>query len=95
MSISKHIAGALASQRRRLGLTLEQTAELAGVSRHTVRHLEQHVSDDCSLGVAERVCAAVGLELTVGIRGARGLAGALTHLDAASPERLIPPNDQP
>ena len=71
MTISEQIAGTLKTQRRRLGLTLEQTAELAEVSRNTVRNLERGASPDCSLGVAERICAAVGLELTLGIRGAK------------------------
>ena len=70
MTISQQIAAALKAQRKRLGLTLERTAELAGVSRNTVRNLERAASADCSLGVAERICATVGLELTLGIRGA-------------------------
>ena len=71
MSIAKQMATTVKVQRRRLGLTLERTAELAGVSRNTVRNLERGASADCSLGVAERICAAVGLELTLGIRGSR------------------------
>lgn len=85
MTISKQIADTLKPQRRRLGLTLERTAELAGVSRNTVRNLERGASADCSLGVAERICAAVGLELTLGIRGAKGRADDLSAAATPSP----------
>lgn len=70
VTIYEQLAVLLKKQRKRLGLTLDRTAELAGVSRNTVRNLEGAVSPDCSLSVVERVCAAVGLELTFGIRGA-------------------------
>ena len=85
MTISQQIANTLKGQRRRLGLTLERTAELAGVSRNTVRNLECGASVDCSLGVAERICAAVGLELTLGIRGAKGRVEDPTSAAAPSP----------
>lgn len=96
MTISQQIAETLKAQRKRLGLTLERTAELAGVSRNTVRNLERGASADCSLGVAERICGAVGLELFLGIRGSKT---RVEDLPTAAPSPLpggmigIPPFD--
>ena len=80
MTISQQVGDAVRSQRKRLGMSFERVAELAGVARNTVRNIENNVAPDCSLANCERVCAAIGLELLVGIRGARRLhsTGAVT-----------------
>jgi HTH-type transcriptional regulator / antitoxin HipB len=66
-----HIGSTLRGQRKRLGMTQAQLAELAGISTVTISQLEAG-KGDVRLGTLTRLCDAVGLELVVRIRGTGG-----------------------
>jgi len=59
----------LRAARKGRGLTQAGLAELSGTSRVTVARFEAGAAQDFRLGTLERMCQAVGLELTAGPRG--------------------------
>lgn len=69
MNFMTTLAPLLRSQRIRLGMTIRVAADLAEVSPVTFSALENGQRTDCSLETCRRACEAVGLELTIGIRG--------------------------
>lgn len=64
MATASDIGSALRAARRRLGLTQQEVADLAGLSDRTVRDLEKGSSSP-SLGAVIAVATVLGLRLEV------------------------------
>lgn len=64
MTTASDIGSALRAARRRLGLTQQEVADLAGLSDRTVRDLEKGSSSP-SLGAVIAVATVLGLRLDV------------------------------
>lgn len=64
MTTASDLGSALRAARRRLGLTQQEVADLAGLSDRTVRDLEKGSSSP-SLGAVIAVAAVLGLRLEV------------------------------
>lgn len=64
MTTASDIGSALRAARRRLGLTQQEVADLAGLSDRTVRDLEKGSSSP-SLGAVIAVATVLGLRLEV------------------------------
>ena len=64
MTTASDIGSALRAARRRLGLTQQEVADLAGLSDRTVRDLEKGSSSP-SLGAVIAVAMVLGLRLEV------------------------------
>ena len=64
MTAASDIGSALRAARRRLGLTQQEVADLAGLSDRTVRDLEKGSSSP-SLGAVIAVATVLGLRLEV------------------------------
>lgn len=64
MTTATDIGSALRAARRRLGLTQQEVADLAGLSDRTVRDLEKGSSSP-SLGAVIAVATVLGLRLEV------------------------------
>lgn len=64
MTATSDIGSALRTARRRLGLTQQEVADLAGLSDRTVRDLEKGSSSP-SLGAVIAVATVLGLRLEV------------------------------
>jgi DNA-binding XRE family transcriptional regulator len=69
MSIMQQMASLLRAQRIELGMTSKEVASLAGVALGTYGALEAGKRSDASIQTCCRICAAVGLELGIGLRG--------------------------
>jgi transcriptional regulator with XRE-family HTH domain len=67
----------LRAARKGRGLTQAGLAALSRTSRVTVARFEAGAAQDVRLGTLERMCEAVGLELTAGPRGRRGTVETL------------------
>jgi transcriptional regulator with XRE-family HTH domain len=61
----RHIAAQLRDRRRQVGLTQTALAARSGTSRVTIARFEAGAAQDVRLGTLTRLCAGVGLELTV------------------------------
>lgn len=70
MDIIKQIGPAIRNCRIRLAMTRDEVASLAEVSPALISQLENGRRTDFSLQLAERICAVVGLELSLALRGA-------------------------
>jgi transcriptional regulator with XRE-family HTH domain len=69
MDIIKQIGHAVHNCRIRLGMTRDEVASMADISPALISQLENGHRTDFSLRRAERLCAAIGLEFSLVLRG--------------------------
>jgi transcriptional regulator with XRE-family HTH domain len=88
--MKQHIYPILASQRRRLGLSQQQVAALAGLRREKVSRVESK-SEDISLDELSRLLDVVGLELAVREKESR--SPSFSAMPVSHSARHLPPQD--
>lgn len=90
LCVNQHIYAAIASRRRRLGLSQQELASRAGLRREKVNRLESR-GEDVGLDELCRLLDALGLELRVGDkREPAGAAAAGRRLESPAAGYLVP-----
>jgi transcriptional regulator with XRE-family HTH domain len=69
---SRDLGQRIRARRKEVGLTAEEAARAAGVSRRLLLELEQGKRDNVSLAKVLDILSALGLRMSVGARGLPG-----------------------